>query len=568
MCWARSTDTVGAMANEQPASEISARARKWALGVALLVVAAGLRLWRIGWGLAEGLPALDEHALWAVRLTGFVEHGLSLESLAPLQLSYPPVAGYLAGAGVWLATELGFLEELGGNHLAGPIFVGRLVTAVVSIATVPLTGWFVARLFGEREGWIAAALMAVYPVAVGQAHYLSVDPFLCATIPIIGLASLALYERPGFLRGLAVGGTVGLAFAVKYNGVAFGILPGVMLLGCWARFGFRVMAVSAAGVGLGAIGAGVLFCPPCVVHWGAFLSVVTTYSAFVSLGITQGPYGMSSWAYFAVGSIPGALGWPAYLAALGGAAVALRRRTLSDALVVTSLLVMLVPMATSYFFLRYLLPTLPLFAALGARGLSALFDARPALGRVVSCGVLSAGLLISLSWLPYFSTSEVLGAIAEMPRKPRRVGVLGISEQDARYGFEWRALEREGFIPVAVTVLSNPGPRAREFDQSCETLMEQLVVSHSLYAYTAKTFDGDEPYEDSSLFDGARCWKRTQSVCRACGLDAVTPWWWPGRVGYNFGVPNVDVYTKKPGKIGKRVLQWTGPPKGSRPQAE
>jgi 4-amino-4-deoxy-L-arabinose transferase-like glycosyltransferase len=221
-------------------------------GVTLL--AALLRFW----GLRFGLPYLEHPDEWAVA----EEAARMLQSgdYRPFSYTYPTLyiymqvgvaaAHFLWGSGAGLYRDLPDLDPA----LYYPWM--RALTATLGTAGVLLTYAVGRRLYGRAIGLVAAALLAVLPVAAGDAHYVTTDtPALFFTllaflaIARLGVAaegrSATTHERrpasdaepalggPWSLVGrrgslyagaLIAGLATGLAAATKYN-VAVLVIP-------------------------------------------------------------------------------------------------------------------------------------------------------------------------------------------------------------------------------------------------------------------------------------------------------------------------------------------------------
>ena len=517
----------------------------------LFAIAAGLRFYELDWGLPDGMATVDERIVWPPRLTAFVRRGFTFETLVTSRLVYPPAVGYLMGLTFWVGTHLGIVDALPVAQGFGGIFLGRIITAVLDLATVPLTGLLAARLYSEREGWIAAALLAVCPLAVGQAHYLSVDPISATVVPIVGLGAVALQRTATARRAVLAGVACGIAFGVKYNALALGILPACSLVAIALRDGVGRAVVLALTVFIAFLATASALCVSCLVYWDKFLTFMQQYLWYVSLGGEATSYGLGRRPYFFLFALPGALGWPAYVAAWLGLGVALVRRRFEDVLVVVGTLTLVLPLASSsQFFLRYLLPALPLLAILGARGLGALPVARR-FRSTATAAVIAGGLAISLLWLPTFETDDIVAWADAAPKDRPGTGVLAVNPLGARFGFEWIALEAVGAPRVIVSITGEPNPNQATkgsitLADSCASPIQTLIVPDRIYKFWAATHGIlAEPYDERSLFADADCWVKEDRVCRTCTLDEWSPWWWPGRGDYSFGATDFDVYTKR-----------------------
>src|SRR5262249_44278278 len=135
------------------------------------------------------------------------------------------------------------------------------------------------------------------------------------------------------------------------------------------------------------------------VNWSLYSSFHNTFLT-PTVGWYARPY-----AYQLIASLPFALGWPLYALALGGVAVALRRRELGDRVLLAPMGPYFAMMGYSMLvFPRYLLPLLPPLAILAARA-AAIVPARR-LGALLVVGVFAYSLVFSASQVARFSLDQ------------------------------------------------------------------------------------------------------------------------------------------------------------------
>ncbi len=115
-------------------------------------------------------------------------------------------------------------------------FSARVLSALYSLLTVPLTFAAGRAAFGRREGVIAAALVAITPLSVQHAHYATPNA------QTVMLASASLLAGIAILRGRVApwlpawaaygiaGLLVGLTASARYNAAVVGLVVGVALL--------------------------------------------------------------------------------------------------------------------------------------------------------------------------------------------------------------------------------------------------------------------------------------------------------------------------------------------------
>lgn len=208
----------------------------------IIVGAAALRFT----GIRFGLPYLEHPDEWATADPAL--RMLKTADYNPGSFVYPSLTTYLQlgvaalhflwGAGAGLYTTV--------NDVAPVHFYpwARGFTALLGTMSVALTFVIGRRLYGRGVGLLGALLMAVYPAATGDAHYITTDtPAMFFTLlAFLAIISLVIPNssqvqavhverdaRAFGLRVLLAGVAVGLATATKYN-VAVLVLPLVVAL--------------------------------------------------------------------------------------------------------------------------------------------------------------------------------------------------------------------------------------------------------------------------------------------------------------------------------------------------
>ncbi|MBC8161119.1 MAG: phospholipid carrier-dependent glycosyltransferase [Roseiflexaceae bacterium] len=197
-----------------------------ALG-AILLLGAALRFT----GIRFGLPYLDHPDEWATAEPAL--RMLKTADFAPDSFTYPSLTTYMQ-LGI---AAIHFLAGVGGGlyttvaDVAPEQFYpwGRAFTALLGTLALGLTYALGAQLYGRAAGLIAALLLAVYPLAAGDAHYITTDTpamfwtllaFVAIVRLVCGSSSPVLCSLFSVLAGLLVG----LAVSTKYN-VAVLVLP-------------------------------------------------------------------------------------------------------------------------------------------------------------------------------------------------------------------------------------------------------------------------------------------------------------------------------------------------------
>jgi len=203
--------------------------------IGILVLALGLRLW----GLAYGLPAFlfgDEPALVGAALK-MAQLRIIVPALAPEAfriLYYPPLLSYvylvlfLPTLGLqYVLLSISGLEEFGRYlvfHPEVPWLIARGFSAFMGTATVYIVYRLGSELFrSQTAGLVAAALLAVDFLHVQLSHEARIWAptvfVLCATV----WTAWRIYKRPTPRGYLLAGGLAGLGFGISYVG-ALGLL--------------------------------------------------------------------------------------------------------------------------------------------------------------------------------------------------------------------------------------------------------------------------------------------------------------------------------------------------------
>jgi 4-amino-4-deoxy-L-arabinose transferase-like glycosyltransferase len=292
-----------------------------ALG-AILVVAFGLRLWGVSYGLPQSYVS-DEYDfvhsyLKMIKRGDFNPHWWIHPSLQ----AYVNVLTYLivflsqVSSGRWHS-----VHELTEEDM---LFWGRFGTGVIPGTLAVLVTFCLGRkMFGTRAGLLSAALMAVFPAAVEVSQYNKPDPLLTLLAPLSVLVVLIYFERGGWKLAHASGLAIGLTAAAKYNG-AFVFLT--FALAALMRLKSRTLRSPEMYLGvLGAFAGFMIGCP-------YFLSEIPSSIDHVADALYNYGYGgwpdaegVDNWSGHAKYAMSYGAGLPAFLAALAGLGVALYR---------------------------------------------------------------------------------------------------------------------------------------------------------------------------------------------------------------------------------------------------
>ncbi len=270
--------------------------------------------------------------------------------------------------GGWLGVS-GSLQAV--NEFAKLHLLARWLSVIFGAATVLLVFIWANRLFGQWAAFIAAILLATFPMHVQHSHFATVDvPLTLLTTLTLYLAASAESRRKMLLAAFVAG----LATAVKYS-VAPALWLTLVILWTWRMHWFialgRLIAIALA------MGAGFLLgCPYSVLafneFWRDFYWETFVHSR-IGHGYVFAETGNGHWFHLTV-NLPAAVGVPAILLALFGVLPIgypvthegeelenFRRKTIIATVIFS--LAYFVPLGFAQVrFARYLMPLLPILA--------------------------------------------------------------------------------------------------------------------------------------------------------------------------------------------------------------
>ena len=352
----------------------------------ILAVGFGLRLLGIDFGLPNTGCRPDEGVLVRKALAaaggdlnpGFFHYpSFHIYTLAGL-FGACYAAGWVAG---FFSTPQDFLLQYfidpSGLYLAGRILGALLGTA--SIYLVYLVG---RQAGGVRAGLAGAAFLSVCFLHVRDSHYLTVD-VPAAFYLLLAAVLLLRFLRTGGAGWLAASALFsGIAVSTKYNAaIVIAVFAGYLCARGLAqhrrsapspgdsgpavslRHAAVFAAVTAAAAALGT--------PYAILDFNSFAADVLSEREHFASG-----HGLDlgrGWTYHAAATLPAALGWPLYAAALAGCIVLLRAGGAPAMLVVAMVFYYAVAGAGKTVFFRYMLPLAPFLCVAAACGLERLF---------------------------------------------------------------------------------------------------------------------------------------------------------------------------------------------------
>lgn len=386
---------------------LRSRIQPWMLALsAILVLALGLRLWGIEYGLPFGYQ-IDEERLYTRLAVIMLADG----DLNPGYFQNPPLYMYVLEAvfalqhsGSDAALLIGDVPDRGELYLTA-----RVVTAVLGTIGVWLVFVAARRFFDTAVALLTALLLAVAFMPVFYSHVAlnNVPAMTAATLALIGVAGILHRGRRADFVLAGIG--VGVAAATKYTaGIVVVPLLIAALLSPGGRAELRRVQIPPRLRGLrpvrrlaprgsfpvearlrnAAIALGVAFAafvisnPHAVINFSHFLRAVGTQGRLVD----ENKYGQDpdGGIPFYIESWTWSIGWIPALAAIAGAVLLWRRdrRTFWVLVPIVPVFIVYMGWQTRYFG-RWMLPVLPIVCMLacyaGVAAARALAAARPRL---------------------------------------------------------------------------------------------------------------------------------------------------------------------------------------------
>ena len=338
------------------------------LVLALILVAGfALRVWNIDYGLPF-VYSLDEGSHFTSRA---VE--MFWQDLDPGYYQNPAAYTYLVYALLRaMYGPLGFLFDLRFANVTEQFdknpteiwIAARTLAAGLCMVGVAATYWAARRLWGIREGLVAAAVLAFafLPVAYSRVALTDVGALIGVALSL-GLAGIA-HQRGGLKWFGLAGAAAGLAVSFKYT-AGLALLP--VAIAAIARLrsdGLRALGGLALGCGLAAV----VFVALNPYLFGSFDAWWSDLRDQADVARDQPKPGQESGGIsYYLDSLTWGLGWAAAFAALAGAVIELRRNVVRGLMLIAVPVALFVYLSTqSRYFGRWLLPAYPALAMLAA----------------------------------------------------------------------------------------------------------------------------------------------------------------------------------------------------------
>jgi 4-amino-4-deoxy-L-arabinose transferase-like glycosyltransferase len=349
----------------------------------ILIVAAGLRLWSLDFGLPF-LYHIDEPA-YVVAALKIAQGNLRLEypPMSPSfqQLVYLSLFGFLFLANL-VRGEIRTPGEFSQIYQLDPsdfYLLARSVSVICSLAAIVVLFFLVRRLRDRTTALLAALFLAVCFLDVRHAHF--VEPYSMLTL----FALLAVYFAHKHIAGgevrylLFSGLLTGLAIGIRISMATLILVPLYAAVFRWFSSGQPRQWISLlknmALLGLAGITGLLIGVPGLIVNFSNTLDTILHQSALASGD--RGFYGLvfsdlPTWQFYLV-ILELAWGVPLLLAIVLGIFRQLQTHRAQDILLaifpLTFGMILLAASASSSAFARYLVPVLPFLAFLAADGI-------------------------------------------------------------------------------------------------------------------------------------------------------------------------------------------------------
>ncbi len=342
----------------------------------ILAIGAVLRLWHIGWGLPdlyeEATPLVKSWKMWNWGAQGF--------EFNPHFFNYPALTFYLNFLLQALEFAFGYLFgfyrnlQSFGADLSSIVVPSRLLTAAFDVGTIYCTYLLAKKVAGEPAALIAAALVALNPLHIEQAHYITVDTPLTFFVVLALLnidRAIGSSDRKTYL---AAGLSIGLAAATKYTGAL--LLPVLVILQMLSSDSvdkaMRSLKEGNLWLAIGsAVGLFLLINPFIILSYDEFVRDFSFEQYHVSYGHLGLDPGQSTIDYYFFNVLLKNFGWPMFLL-LGLTLVMLivRKKRHHLAMLVFPFLYIVIISSWQMRASRYMLPMIPALLIVCAHGLT------------------------------------------------------------------------------------------------------------------------------------------------------------------------------------------------------
>jgi hypothetical protein len=337
------------------------------------------------------------------------------QDLDPGYYQNPAAYTYLVyGALRVLYGPLGFLFGLSYGNVTeqfdkdpGEIWIAaRTLAAVLGMAGVAATYAAARRLWGVREGLVAAAVLAFAFLPVAYSRVAVTDVGSLAGVALALMWSVRAAEEGRTRDYVLAGAAAGLAISFKYT-------AGLLLLPLAIAAGARLRSDRArpvAGLALGGAAAAIVFALLNPYVFGSLGDWWTDLRDQADVAASDPKPGQQSGGFtYYLDSLTWGLGWAGIAAALAGAVLVVRRDVTRGLVLVVMPVMLFAYLATqSRYFGRWLLPAYPALAMLAAVAVVRVAEAAPRRWQAPTAAALAL-VVIAQPLLADVRTARVLG---------------------------------------------------------------------------------------------------------------------------------------------------------------
>ena len=269
----------------------------------------------------------------------------------------------------------------------------RTLIAILCMAGVAAAYWAGRRLWGAREGLVAAAVLAFSFLPVTYSRVAVTDAGALAGVTLALLACVRLAEDGRRRHALSAGVAIGLALSFKYTSGLLLLPLGIAATARLRADGVARAALAFAGAAAAALVVLAILNPALVLNLAETRSDLRGQAEITANVAKPGQEGSGVSLYLE--SLGWGLGWAGALAALAGAAILARRDRVRALILASFPLALFVYLAVqSRYFGRWLLPAYPALALLAGVALVRLSELlRAPLARTAALAALTLVVL-------------------------------------------------------------------------------------------------------------------------------------------------------------------------------
>jgi 4-amino-4-deoxy-L-arabinose transferase-like glycosyltransferase len=358
--------------------------------------------------------------------------------------------------------------------------IGRMLTALYGLMTLPIVYYIGRRLFGELTSLIGTGLLVVNILIVYFAQIVRTDMAALFFGMLSVLCMLRLYEKPNYGNQILTGVVIGLGISSRYfmvvSGLVLLVLDGYLF---WKNRRRWRTIVSQALVGVVFIGiAFALTTPYFFLDFETALKDIQTEARTVHVG-ADGLSPIGNFFFYVTEVIPINLGWVQLVFLIAGIVLVLRSRQFQWLLFLSFGLIFLILVSLpALHWDRWLIQAFPVFHLLAAFGLVSLaqkYFRTPSVYRLM----LGVGI-IAISVQPAYQTiGHVVQGLSPSTRIMAREWIILNLEPSDHILQEWYTsiLTQTEYNPVEVFSVA----QGKSMEDYVNSDYDYLIVSSQIY---------------------------------------------------------------------------------------